>query len=194
MHPEEVTGHLPKAFTSLRLSRSLPLSIWTMTYLPDVSWPGRMGSVINDYFTVASDLRWLCAAHWWQVQQNDQEGFRQRTFASQKLEDCLKRAHQHFGFGSQRCPCWISQPFEQWLKCRSRWQSRVRGPGLCGRVHNDRQVHDPSLCFRRYTCLLQTGGCRTYTWTTGWRSQAPALFVARRVRAESMDGLRRSWI
>ena len=46
MHPEEVTGHLPKAFTSLRLSRSLPLSIWTITYLPDVSWPGWMGSMI----------------------------------------------------------------------------------------------------------------------------------------------------
>jgi len=28
---------LPKAFTSMMLSGWLPLSIWTMTYLPDVS-------------------------------------------------------------------------------------------------------------------------------------------------------------
>ena len=30
----------PKAFTSLRLSASSPLSIWTMTYVPDMAWPG----------------------------------------------------------------------------------------------------------------------------------------------------------
>ena len=45
---------LPKAFTSRRLSASPPLSIWTMTYLPDASWPGISAMIISQF---ESDLR-----------------------------------------------------------------------------------------------------------------------------------------
>ena len=54
-------ANLPKAFTSSRLRASSPLSIWTMTYLPDTSWPKT--SIINYYFIVEFDLRWWCVAH-----------------------------------------------------------------------------------------------------------------------------------
>ena len=45
---------LPKAFTSWKLRKVREL-IWTMTYLPEVSWPGIF--ISNDDFTAAFDLR-----------------------------------------------------------------------------------------------------------------------------------------
>ena len=45
---------LPKAFTSTKWRWVWKL-IWTMTYLPDVSWPGIF--ISNDDFTAAFDLR-----------------------------------------------------------------------------------------------------------------------------------------
>ena len=85
---------LPKAFTSCRLSGSPPLSIWTMTYLPDVSWPGIF--ISNGDFTAAFDLRRLCAVHQWQVQQNARAGCPQKTSGCQKLEVHPKCGRRHF--------------------------------------------------------------------------------------------------
>ena len=47
---------IPNAFTSLRLSESPPLSIWTMTNLPEVSSPEII--IRNGFFDVAFDLEW----------------------------------------------------------------------------------------------------------------------------------------
>ena len=45
---------LPKAFTSLRLSASTPLSIWTMTYLPDTAWP----EMVISYWFIFHSIFW----------------------------------------------------------------------------------------------------------------------------------------
>ena len=115
---------LPKAFTSWRLSWSPPLSIWTMTYLPDVSWPGIF--ISNNDFTAAFDLRRLCAVHQWQVHRNAPAGCRQKTSGCQKLEARPKCGRRHFESDlHSSLLCWISQPFLQWPLCRSQWRSRV---------------------------------------------------------------------
>ena len=114
---------LPKAFTSRRLSASPPLSIWTITYLPDASWPGISAMIISQF---EFDLRWWCVAHQCQVQQNGQRRCHQKTSGFQRSEAHPRCGHRHFEFvPHSNLVGWRSQPGGRWLRCRSQWQARV---------------------------------------------------------------------
>ena len=74
-----VSPFIPKALTSFRLSGlASPLSIWTMTYLPDKAWPEIL--IRNIHLTTKqSYLWWLYVARLCQVQQSGQGENLRRT-------------------------------------------------------------------------------------------------------------------
>ena len=92
-----VVGKFPNALTSCRLSTPLlqciPLSIWTITYLPFDDWPG---DVYLFYKNLEFYLRLLYVVLQCQVQGRCPARNRQRTFGLPRLEDLQRRAPQHF--------------------------------------------------------------------------------------------------
>ena len=149
----------PEDLTSFRFSGiSRPLSIWTMTNLPDFGWPGTFFSNFLGLFY----LRWLCVAQLPQFLQSCQGGCHQKTSDCQKLEAHPKcgQKYSEFAVWTSLRVCWKSQLFERWLLFHSQWQSKAKVHFAWGNnqlLHRDEIPRQVPRCFHRYTWMLQRG-------------------------------------